>query len=159
AQDTSTAAAQCMSVQPETAAIIIEERAQAALASGDLAAARRWADEAVSETAAWPYHAMEALTTRARVAIAHSEPEQADRDAHDALPRAARVEANLGIPDILECLARLAADASSHREAARLFGAAAAMRERMGVVRFKIYDSDYEASTAALRSAMDDNDF
>ena len=65
-----------------------------------------------------------ALTTRARVAIAQGEPDQAERDAHDALARAAEVEAYLGIPDILECLAALAGEAGSHREAARLFGAA-----------------------------------
>jgi predicted ATPase/class 3 adenylate cyclase len=61
AEDTSAAASQHMSVQPETAGIIIEQRAQAALARGDLAAARCLADEAVSQTAAWPYHAMLAL--------------------------------------------------------------------------------------------------
>ena len=65
-----------------------------------------------------------ALTARARVAIAQGEPEQAERDAHDALARAAEVEAYLGVPDILECLAALAGEAGSHREAARLFGAA-----------------------------------
>jgi DNA-binding CsgD family transcriptional regulator len=65
----------------------------------------------------------------------------------------------VGIPDILELLAGLAADADSHREATRLFGAAHAMRERMGLVRFKIYDSEYEASVEDLRNAMDDNDF
>src|SRR5262249_14023652 len=58
AQQASEAASQHMSVQPETAAIILEQRAQAALAGGDLDAARRWADEAVSATRAWPYHAM-----------------------------------------------------------------------------------------------------
>ena len=50
--------------------------------------------------------------------------------------------AYLGIPDILECLATLAVDAGSHREAARLFGAAAAIRQRMGVVRFKVWDAE-----------------
>ena len=58
------------------------------------------------------------------MAIAQGEPEQAERDAHDALAVAAEVEAYLGIPDILECLAALAGEAGSHREAARLFGAA-----------------------------------
>ena len=96
--------------------------AQAALAGGDLVAARRWADEAVTTATGW--YSMWALTTRARVAIAQGEPEQAERDAHDALACAAEVEAYLGISDILECLAALAGDAGSHREAARLFGAA-----------------------------------
>jgi DNA-binding CsgD family transcriptional regulator len=53
----------------------------------------------------------------------------------------------------------LASDAHSHREAARFFGAADAVRQRMGAVRFKVYDADYQASVAALRDAMGDNDF
>ena len=58
------------------------------------------------------------------MAIAQGEPEQAERDAHDALAIAAGIQAYLGISDTLECLAALAGDAGSHREAARLFGAA-----------------------------------
>jgi DNA-binding CsgD family transcriptional regulator len=97
--------------------------------------------------------------TRARVAIAQGEPEQGERDAHDALACAAEVEAYLFIPDILECLGALAGDAGSHREAARFFGAAQAIRERRGAVRFKMPDADYHAAVAALRDAMDENDF
>ena len=66
---------------------------------------------------------MTALWTRAGVAIAEGEPDQAERDAHDALAIAAE-QAYLFVPDILECLAALAGPAGSHREAARLFGAA-----------------------------------
>jgi hypothetical protein len=40
------------------------------------------------------------------------------------------------MPDAMECLAFLAVDADSYREAARLFGAAEAMRQRSGEVRF-----------------------
>jgi len=131
--------------------------AEAALADGDLAAARRWADEAVSTTTGlwltW------APSTRARVAIAQGEPEQAERDAHDALVRAADIQAYAGIPDTLECLGTLAGDAGSHREAARLFGAAHAIRHRIGEVRFKIYDAVYEASVAALRDTLGENGF
>jgi DNA-binding CsgD family transcriptional regulator len=101
----------------------------------------------------------EALTVRARVAIAAGEPDQAERDAHDALAGAAELEAYLYIPDTLECLGTLAGEAGSHREAARLFGAAEAIRQRMGAVRFKVWDASYEASVAALRDAMGDSDF
>ncbi len=131
--------------------------AEAALADEDLAAARRWADEAVSITTGW-YSAM-ALTVRARVAIAAGEPDQAERDAHDALTCAAELKAYLLIPDVLECLVVLAGQDDSHREAARLSAAAESIRQRMGAVRFKIYDADYQASVAALRDAMGDSDF
>jgi predicted ATPase len=69
--------------------------AQAALARGDLtaAAARRSAEDAVTATAGW-YLAM-ALTTRACVAIAQGDPEQAERDAHDALARCVEVKGYL----------------------------------------------------------------
>jgi predicted ATPase/class 3 adenylate cyclase/DNA-binding CsgD family transcriptional regulator len=131
--------------------------AEATLAGGDLVAARRWADEAVSTTtgAFWS----DPLTTRARVAIAQRASDQAERDAHDALARAAEDEAYLFIPDILECLGMVAGEAGSHREAARLFGATYAMRERIGSVRFKIYDIGYEASVDALREALGQTDF
>jgi DNA-binding CsgD family transcriptional regulator len=100
-----------------------------------------------------------ALTTRARVAIADGEIEKSERDAHEALTLGAEIKAYLLIPDILECLADQAREAVSHREAARLFGAAEGIRQRMGAVRFKIYDAGYEASVAALRDALDEKDF
>jgi predicted ATPase/class 3 adenylate cyclase/DNA-binding CsgD family transcriptional regulator len=131
--------------------------AEAALADRDLAATRRWADDAVGTTTGW--WMMWALTARARAAIAQGEPEQAERDAHDALALGAQLEAHLLIADILECLASLAGQDGSHREAARLLAAAEAIRLRMGSVRFKIYDAGYEASVAALRDAMGEQDF
>lgn len=131
--------------------------AQAALARGDLSAARRWSDEAVSMASG--AHRMVLLATRARVAIAQGDSKQADLDAHDALAIAAQTNAYLTIPDVLECLAALDADSGSHLEAARLFGAAQAIREQTGQVRFKIYDADYDAALAALRNALDHNSF
>jgi DNA-binding CsgD family transcriptional regulator len=74
-------------------------------------------------------------------------------------PRAGEVGVHLFIPDILECLAALAGDAGSHREAARLFGAAAAIRQRMGLVRYKVWDAGYDASVTGLRDALGENDF
>jgi predicted ATPase/class 3 adenylate cyclase/DNA-binding CsgD family transcriptional regulator len=130
---------------------------EAALADGDPAAARGLADEAVSAATGW--HAAMALTTRARVAIAAGEPGAAESDAHEALTRAAEIEGYLLVPDILECLAVVAGESGSHREAARLFGAAEAIRLRIGAVRFKIYDAGYQASVAALRDAMGEKDF
>ncbi len=42
---------------------------------------------------------------------------------------------------------------------ARLFAAAESIRQRMGAVRFKIYDGSYQAAMAALRDALGDSDF
>ena len=155
AVDASEAASQRMSA--ELGVVNVNPIAQIALARGDLIAARRWADDAVSMMRGW--HLAVALTTRARVAIARGEPELAERDAHDALACAAGVEAHLGIPDALECLGALACAADSHREAARLFGAADAHRQCMGAVRFKIYDAEHHAAVATLRNALGDADF
>ena len=82
---------------------------------------------------------MWALTMRARVAIAQGEPEQAERDAHDALALGAGsqgVPAHPRHPRMPRRSGRRAH--GSHREAARLFGAAESIRQRMGAVRFKI---------------------
>ena len=146
-----------LSAVPQYAGVQRVLNALAALAGGDLVAARRWADEAV--TMATGYFLSAALLARARVAIAQGEPDQGERDAHDALACAADVEAYLPIPDILECLAGLAGDAGSHREAARLFGAAHAIRERRGAVRFKLRDASCQAGVAALRDALGEKDF
>jgi predicted ATPase/class 3 adenylate cyclase/DNA-binding CsgD family transcriptional regulator len=155
AADASEAASQRMSA--ELGVVNINPIAQVALARGDLIAARRWADDAVSMMRGW--HLAVALTTRARVAIAQGQPEQADRDAHDALSCAVGVGAYLGLSDTLECLADLASGAGSHREASRLFGAADALRQRMGAVRFKIYDAEHDAAVATLRNALGEDDF
>ena len=146
-----------LSVLPQTEAVRWVYRAMAALAGGDLVAARRRADEAV--TMGTGYYLSAALLGRAKVAIAQDQPEQGERDAHDALACAAELEAYLHIPDILECLGTLADHAGSHREAARLFGAAHGIRQRRGAVRFKVWDASYEASVTALRDAMGEKDF
>jgi len=139
------------------AAIWIVYAAQAAFARGDLTAARRLADDAVAATSG--FHLSLALTTCAGVAIVQGEPEQADRDAHYALATATSCGALAAVPDALDCLAALAVGAGSHREAARLFGAADAIRQRGGLVRFKIFDAFFEFPVAALRDAMGDKDF
>jgi predicted ATPase/DNA-binding SARP family transcriptional activator len=153
ASDASQAIAQLPGAQ---GAINVERLAQAALAGGDLIAARRWADDAVSTTTGW--HHMLALTTRARVTRAQGEPEQADRDIHDALGCSADIQAGTGVADILECLADLACDGGSPRKATRLFGAAHAIRQRVGEVRFRIHQPGYDASVAALHQIMGEDD-
>ena len=122
AAEASEAAQQRLSVQGELAGANTNPMAEVALARGDLITAGRWADQEVAASAGW--HQARALTTRARTAIAKGDPDQAERDAHKALACAAEYKAHLAVPDILECLGRLAADGDSHRDAARLLGAA-----------------------------------
>jgi predicted ATPase/class 3 adenylate cyclase/DNA-binding CsgD family transcriptional regulator len=132
-------------------------RAEIELATGDLVAARSWADQAVSLNAG--FHRMWALTTRARVALAEGDVEAAERDTYDALACAADIEVQLNLPDIFDLIAQLAARAESYLEAARLYGAAEAIRQRTGEVRYQLYQTDYDASVSALRDAMGENDF
>ena len=80
------AARERTAMDPQTASIY-NWAALAPLACGDLAAARRWADDVVSATKGWSLAA--ALTSRARVEIAQGELDAAERDAYDALDLAA----------------------------------------------------------------------
>jgi DNA-binding CsgD family transcriptional regulator len=131
--------------------------AEVALARGDLIAAHHWVDDAVSVMKGW--HLATALTTRARVAIAQGEPEQAERDAHEALTVAETTGSHMALPEILECLAALAGTAGAHRQAAGHFGAADTLRQRTGKARYKIHDALYHASVAVVRDAMGEDDF
>jgi predicted ATPase/class 3 adenylate cyclase/DNA-binding CsgD family transcriptional regulator len=131
--------------------------AETELAAGDLDAARSWADQAVSATTG--FFRMLALTTRARVALAEDDAEAAVRDAYDALACVADNRAHLGVPDIFDFLAQLAAHAESYPEAARLVGAAEAVRQHTGEVPYEIHRAHSEVLLAALRDAMGQNDF
>jgi predicted ATPase/class 3 adenylate cyclase/DNA-binding CsgD family transcriptional regulator len=157
AAEATEAARQHLSVAPGLAAVQSAFNAQAALAAGDLAEARRRADDAVAATSAW--YRMVALTTRARVAIAQGDLQQAEFDAYDALAQCALLKAHLGLPDIFECLGTVVGEGGRHREASRIFGAAEAIRRRLSAPRFKIYDAGYSASIGVLRDAINQADF
>ena len=132
-------------------------RIESALACGDLAAARRWADEDVAVLPGW--WQTNALLPRAFVAIAQGEREQAERDAHDVLMLAVRTQGYMRVDDALECLARLAADDGNCAYAARLLGAAAALRQRTGHARFPMYQAGYDAAVATVREALGQETF
>jgi predicted ATPase/DNA-binding CsgD family transcriptional regulator len=145
------------SALPQMAGLQRTYSAVAALAGGDLIAARRCADDAVSES--WGGFLAAALMVRARVAIVAGERDRAEPDAYEALALTARTGAYLHLPDILECLAALAGDSGSQREAARLLGAAHNIRQRTGAARFKIYDASYDAWAASARDTMSEKNF
>jgi predicted ATPase/DNA-binding CsgD family transcriptional regulator len=157
AAEASAAARKRLGARQELALYDINSLAQVALAHDDLTAAREWADIAVSAMGGG--HLAAALATRARVAIAEGDPELAERHARAGLECAAKVQALLAVPDILECLGEVAAAAGREPEAARMFGAAEAIRSRTGLVRFKIYDAGYERWAAAVRHALKRDEF
>jgi predicted ATPase/class 3 adenylate cyclase/DNA-binding CsgD family transcriptional regulator len=131
--------------------------AVASLASGDLPAAQRWADEVVPITKGCGRSL--ALTSRAYVEIAQGEADAAVRDAYDALDLAASLGVDLVVPFALDCLAMVASDAGNHLSAARLFGAAESTRRTMGIVRFPSLAADIEIREAAIREALGQSDF
>jgi DNA-binding CsgD family transcriptional regulator len=63
------------------------------------------------------------------------------------------------VPDAFDCITYLAGDAGRHREAARLFGMAAAARLQTDVARFKIFEADHELRLGAVRDSLEKNDF
>lgn len=142
---------------PELAARISDYAAEAALAKGDLPKASRSADAAVSSTTGW--HLAKALTTRARIAMAQGGFAQAERDIHEALTQSLKVQAFLGVPDCLELLAVLAGHSNANTQAARLFGAADAIRQASGERRFPHYDAAYREALTTARTTLDPKDF
>ena len=146
-----------VSVHSVACAVFKSWRGEAALAAGDLNAARRWADDAVASTSG--FHLGSALVTRSRIAIAQADFEQAERDAYDALVIVTDYDAQLLTPEVLECLARVGVCAGAFREAARLFGSAASAWQQIGAARYKVHQVGFDASVAVLRDAMKDSDF
>jgi predicted ATPase/class 3 adenylate cyclase/DNA-binding CsgD family transcriptional regulator len=146
-----------LGTQDEVAAIFGWLRAETAFAAGDLSSARSWAERSVAGSHGW--NRMMALITHARVLMTHGQPEAAERDTHEALAIASKSAIQLGVSDALEVLARIAAGAESHCEAARLCAAAAGLRTGMSAVRFKVHDADAEHVVALLREALGENDF
>jgi ATP/maltotriose-dependent transcriptional regulator MalT len=143
---------------PVTAAVSIAcPSAEIRLAQGDVTTARQLADAAVLRTPGC-FRTRE-LTTRARVAIAQGDLGQADRDLHAALAFAAGGRTILDAPSSLECLADLERRKGDHRDAARLLGAAAGIRQRIGIVRFNVHQGRYDECVAAIREALDDSEF
>jgi DNA-binding CsgD family transcriptional regulator len=129
----------------------------AAVAAGEFATATRVAEIAVS-TSRGSWLAL-GLASRARVKIACGDPRSAEDDLHQALVAAGKSGAFLCVPDVLECLADLAGETDSHQEAARLLGAADAVRQRMGAVRLKVHDAGNDQLATTVRNVLGDTDF
>ncbi|PZS26225.1 MAG: hypothetical protein DLM61_18775 [Pseudonocardiales bacterium] len=89
-----------------------------------------------------------------RLALATGEAKEAERYVHDALGRLAAKDFTIDIPECLDIFAAVAATQESFEEAARLFGAAAAARERLGIVRFPPEPEFWISLEHATREAL-----
>lgn len=125
-------------------------------ACGEFVAARRWADDAVATVRGSNRGA--ALATRAYVALAQDERDQAARDTYEALAIFADTGVSLRVPDALECLARLVVS-DRPAVAARLFGAAAALRDTKGIARWPVFEAGYDSAVSSAREALGDGEF
>jgi DNA-binding CsgD family transcriptional regulator len=137
------------------------DMAEADLAMGDLVTASRRVDEAVGTTTSLgiKYQLMQALLTRARVAVAQGDMRRAEDDADQALLEGYRIESKTGIVDAFECLAGSTDNADEHPRAARLMGAADAIRRCIGYMRFQLYQAGYDRTVMTLRTSMGDAAF
>jgi predicted ATPase/DNA-binding CsgD family transcriptional regulator len=144
-------------VNPMMVAGVFGSCALAPLAAGDVDLAQEWADDTVDQT--YGCYRMVSLTSRAQVMMASGDTEAADRDARAALTAAAATGARYDVSSTLELLARVAAVAGNHHEAARLFGAAEAIRQRTGEVRFPNFDAEYRAGVDELHATMGVDEF
>jgi predicted ATPase/class 3 adenylate cyclase/DNA-binding CsgD family transcriptional regulator len=132
-----------------------------ALEEGDLTAARS-AVEQVSAVAAQldcPWILVEACNLRGRLARAGGDAGAAEDLHHRALAVAARHGFRAVVAESLELLASLALVGESHAEAARLLGAAQALRETTGQQRWPLNQPRYEADVSDLRALLGDEAF
>jgi DNA-binding CsgD family transcriptional regulator len=135
--------------------------AEADLAEGDLPAARQHADQASTSAAklGMKGNLAAALLSSARAAISAGDYGRAHDDAHQALTIAHGTQSKLSIIDAFECLAAVAPNADDLPKAARLLGAAHALRQETGYQRFRLRQNSYDIAVHALRSALGDQAF
>jgi DNA-binding CsgD family transcriptional regulator len=105
------------------------------------------------------FHGKQALTVRARVALAERRPEIAERDVHEGIAVCAAHQSPQGLADLLECLAEVAGETGGDEEGARLLGAASTARTVTHEARFKIYDAAVATTIDTLRAALGDAGF
>lgn len=107
------------------------------LAAADIPAARQWVGDAIAAATARGMKStlMSALLTSARVAATVGDVGHAHSEVCHALSIGRGIQAALGIAEGFECLGGLAQSAEDHHKAARLLGAADAIRQKAGSKR------------------------
>jgi predicted ATPase/class 3 adenylate cyclase/DNA-binding CsgD family transcriptional regulator len=131
-----------------------------ALARGDLERSSAIVEEALDVGRRTGDFALGLVLQKAgKLARAQGDHERAEATHHDALTLLQKSGAKVGGVEALESLAGLAALAESPAEAARLFGAAEALRESIGYVRFPIDRTAHEADAVLVGEALTEEEF
>lgn len=131
------------------------------LATGDLEAAEATLREAkqLATSISNPWLAAHANHHLGELARRRDNTSQAENFHQEALTLQARAGLRPGIAESLEALAALATDQESFSEAARLFGAACALRASIGLARWPADQAGYDADVASARDALGHRDF
>jgi DNA-binding CsgD family transcriptional regulator len=110
----------------------------------------------LSRAAGFTYYLAWGLVLQARLHRLEGNADTAEATAHEALSAANSIEAKARVVDALELLAGIACDSGSAQEAARLSGAASAIRESTGYWRCV---SERDADIATVRDALGTESF
>ncbi len=143
------------------AAVPLVVLAQAQLALGEPGEAAAMLEEAttLARAGAMTWVLGRAARARAELRARESDLQGAESLAHEALSLGSEAGDQLGLVDALELLARLVAEQSSPREAARLWAAAESMRAELGYRRFPVEQGPYEAAVASTEEALGPEEF
>ncbi|MCA1846908.1 MAG: helix-turn-helix transcriptional regulator, partial [Actinobacteria bacterium] len=137
-------------------------RAECLLATGDLPAGRRCAEEAVAlagSTVLAGRARGRALLALARALRAEGDLVSSEDVGHQALKATWAIRARHDMTEILELLAALAAEAGTAEEATRLFAAAAAARDRLGYPRPAVEEAAVTADLGRTIATLDQETF
>ncbi|MGH3697472.1 MAG: helix-turn-helix transcriptional regulator [Pseudonocardiaceae bacterium] len=130
------------------------------LATGDLEAAEAALLEAkeLATAISNPWLVAHASHDLGELARRRDDPRAEDLH-HEALALRARAGLRPGVAESLESLAALATDQESFSEAARLFGAACALRAEIGLARWPADQAGYDTDVARARDALGEHAF
>jgi predicted ATPase/DNA-binding CsgD family transcriptional regulator len=131
------------------------------LAIGDLEAAEAALVEAkeLATAISNPWLAAHANHHLGELARRREDTSQAEDLHHEALMLRARASLRPGVAESLESLAALVTDQESFSEAARLFGAACALRAEIGLARWPADQAGYDTDVAMARDALGERAF
>ncbi|HKR50123.1 MAG TPA: NB-ARC domain-containing protein [Pseudonocardiaceae bacterium] len=128
---------------------------------GNLQAAHNYGEQALDSArrlgSGWMQAGAERLL--ARLALASGKTSDAHHYAHDALKRLQAKGLTLDIPECLDILAAVATAQEKFDQAARLLGATAASRQRLGIIRFPPEPEFWTGLERTIRDALGDDNY